>query len=182
MNLSEDTNISFFFAVDCGSPGWSGWMPNCYCKNYILINPHFPSIRHRQFLSYYTLTSFYYYLSEFTLTYGLYLKQRNKLFCLFVFSLTYRCRIWIIIIKSCSFGTKEPGKRDHFYQTSLLKYIFFSSTIVSTVNRIKIAIPKSFATKFRFLCEKYCYLEATKHNELMEPSSVISCLREEDSF
>lgn len=114
MTLSEDTNILFFFAVDCGSPGWSGWMPNCYCKNYIIINPHFPSIRHRQFLSYYTLTSFYYYLSEFTLVYGLYLKQRNKLFCLFVFSLTYRCRIWIIIIKSRSFGTKEPGKRDNF--------------------------------------------------------------------
>lgn len=43
-------------------------------------------------------------------------------------------------------------------------------------------IPKSFTTKFKFPCEKYCYLEAMKDDELMEPSSVINCLRDEDSF
>lgn len=77
---------------------------------------------------------------------------------------------------------KHQGEEIIFYMTSLLKHIFFSSTIVATVNRIKMTIPKSFTTKFKFPCEKYCYLEAMKHDELMEPSSVINCLREEDSF
>jgi len=86
------------------------------------------------------------------------------------------------MIKSHSFGTNESQKRDHFHMTSILEHIFFSSTIVSTVNRMKMTISKSFAKHIKFSCEKYCYLEAIKYNELLEPSSVISCLEEEDSF
>lgn len=86
-------------------------------------------------------------------------------FCLLMFSLTYRfemtCRIWNDVIKAIR-TLKNLGKKARFYTTSLLEHIFSSSTTVSTVNRLKMTIPKSVATKFKFPFEKYCYLEAMK--------------------
>lgn len=54
MTLSEGTKILFFFSVLRESLGWSGWIPNCHCKDSILINPCFPSTRHRQLLLLYS--------------------------------------------------------------------------------------------------------------------------------